>query len=224
MRYELIGGQFPAALCRLEAGEEVICQNGAMIWMDPGIEMKTEGGGLGKVFGRVLSGESMFVNRYIAKASGEIAFSASFPGNIIPVEVDPSHGIIAQKGAFLASDPTVEMSVYLQKKISGGLFGGEGFIMQSITGTGTVLIETEGSAYYYELGPGQKKVIDTGYLLFMDATCTMSIEKIKGLKNIALGGEGLFNTVVTGPGRVCLQTMPINKFVGAIVSLIPKSS
>ena len=220
MRYKIIGGQFPAALCFMNPGEQITCQKGAMIWMDPGIEMQTSGGGLGKMFGRALTGEAMFVNNYIARKPGEIAFSSSLPGEIIPIELNGG-AIIAQKGAFLASDPTVQMEVFLQKKLGAGFFGGEGFLMQKIYGKGTVLIEVDGSSYSYDLAPGQQKIIDTGYLLYMDATCQMSIEGVGGVKNALLGGEGFFNTVVTGPGHIVLQTMPVNKLAGALASLMP---
>lgn len=221
MIHKIIGGNFPAALCKLDAGQEVICQSGAMIWMDPGIEMKTEAGGIGKAFGRALTGENMFVNRYIARNPGEIAFSSSYPGEIIGIEVTPGEAIIAQKGAFLASDPGINMEVHMQQKISSGFFGGEGFLMQKLSGNGTVLLEIDGASYQYVLAPGQKKIIDTGYLVCMDASCQMSVEKVGGLKSMVFGGEGIFNTVVTGPGRIILQTMPVNKFASAMYALMP---
>ncbi len=222
MRYEVIGGNLPAALVWLEAGQGVYCESGAMSWMDDGIEMKTEGGGFGKVLGRAFSGESLFRNHYVAARPGEIAFASSFPGEIRGYDLAPGQSIIAQKTAFLASDEGVNMSVFFQKKISGGFFGGEGFIMQQFSGQGTVLIEVDGSAREYYLEAGQRKYIDTGYLVMMDATCTMEVEMVKGVKNMLLGGEGLFNTVVTGPGRILVQTMPISKMAGVIHSVFPK--
>lgn len=224
MKYEIIGGNLPAALCRLEQGESIICERGAMSWMDDGFEMQTEGGGLGKMLGRALSGEGMFVNRYVATKAGEIAFASSFPGEIRAIEITPGHSVIAQKRSFLASDETVEYSVYTQKKISRGLFGGEGFIMQKFSGNGTVLIEIDGSAKEYELKAGERKIVDTGYLVMMDETCTMDIEKVKGAKNALLGGEGFFNTVITGPGRIILQTMPISKMAEVLYGIMPHSN
>ena len=222
MRYEVIGGNLPAALVWLEAGQGVYCESGAMSWMDDGIEMKTEGGGFGKVLGRAFSGESLFRNHYVAARPGEIAFASSFPGEIRGYDLAPGQSIIAQKTAYLASDEGVNMSIFFQKKISGGFFGGEGFIMQQFAGQGTVLIEVDGSAREYYLEPGQRKYIDTGYLVMMDATCTMEVEMVKGVKNMLLGGEGLFNTIVTGPGRILVQTMPISKMAGVIHSVFPK--
>ena len=224
MKYEIIGGNLPAALCKLEAGEAVICEKGAMSWMDDGIEMQTEGGGLGKMFGRALSGEAMFVNRYVAHKAGEIAFASCLPGEIRAIEITPGHAVIAQKSSFLASDESVEYSVHVQKKIGKGLLGGEGFIMQKFSGSGTVLIEIDGSAKEYVLNAGERKIIDTGYLVMMDETCTMEIEKVKGAKNALLGGEGFFNTVVTGPGRIILQTIPVGKMAEALYPFMPKSN
>lgn len=224
MKYEIIGGNLPAAICKMEKGDEILCEKGAMSWMDEGIEMETSGGGLGKMFGRAFSGESMFCNRYVAKKQGEIAFGSSFPGEIRAVEITPGHSVIAQKRSFLASDASVELSVFFQQKISGGFFGGEGFIMQKFSGSGTVLLEIDGSAKEYILGPGEKKIIDTGYLVMMEDTCKLEIEKVKGVKNVLFGGEGLFNTVVTGPGKIVLQTMPINKMAEVLYAFLPMSS
>ncbi len=215
----------PVVICQLEAGESVICESGAMSWMSPNLEMETSGGGAGKVFGRMFSGEGMFQNRYTArKGAGMIAFASKFPGDIRAVEITRDSPVICQKGAFLASTEGVELSVAFQQKFSTGLFGGEGFIMQKLSGNGTAFIEIDGSTIEYNLEPGQQMLIDTGYLAMMDATVKMEIQKIKGLKNVMLGGEGLFNTLVTGPGRVVIQTMPISGFAAFIASLLPRKS
>ncbi len=215
----------PVVICQLEDGESVICESGAMSWMSPNLEMETSGGGAGKVFGRMFSGEGMFQNRYTArKGAGMIAFASKFPGDIRAVEITRDSPVICQKGAFLASTEGVELSVAFQQKFSTGLFGGEGFIMQKLSGNGTAFIEIDGSTIEYNLEPGQQMLIDTGYLAMMDATVKMEIQKIKGLKNVMLGGEGLFNTLVTGPGRVVIQTMPISGFAAFIASLLPRKS
>ena len=215
----------PVVICQLEAGESVICESGAMSWMSPNLEMETSGGGAGKVFGRMFSGEGMFQNRYTArKGAGMIAFASKFPGDIRAVEITRDSPVICQKGAFLASTEGVELSVAFQQKFSTGLFGGEGFIMQKLSGNGTAFIEIDGSTIEYNLEHGQQMLIDTGYLAMMDATVKMEIQKIKGLKNVMLGGEGLFNTLVTGPGRVVIQTMPISGFAAFIASLLPRKS
>lgn len=225
MKYQIKGEPMPVVICQLEDGESVICESGAMSWMSPNLEMETSGGGAGKVFGRMFSGEGMFQNRYTArKGAGMIAFASKFPGDIRAVEITRDSPVICQKGAFLAGTEGVELSVAFQQKFSTGLFGGEGFIMQKLSGNGTAFIEIDGSTIEYNLEHGQQMLIDTGYLAMMDATVKMEIQKIKGLKNVMLGGEGLFNTLVTGPGRVVIQTMPISGFAAFIASLLPRKS
>ncbi len=225
MKYQIKGEPMPVVICRLEDGESVICESGAMSWMSPNLEMETSGGGAGKMFGRMFSGESMFQNRYKARGgAGMIAFASKFPGDIRAVEITPSTPVLCQKGAFLASTEGVEMSVAFQQKISTGLFGGEGFIMQKLSGNGVAFLEIDGSTMEYNLERGQQLLIDTGYLAMMDATVKMEIQKVKGLKNAVFGGEGLFNTLVTGPGRVVIQTMPISGFAQLIASLLPRKN
>ena len=224
MQYEIIGGNLPAVLCRLTRGEKLICEAGGMSWMDGVFKMETTGGGIGKMFGRMFSGESMFTNTYTAQQDGEIAFASSFPGQILAINLTPGKSIIVQKKAFLACEAGVEMSVFFQKKFGKGLFGGEGFIMQKFTGSGIVFLEVDGAIKEYVLAPGEKKIMDTGHLVMMDDTCKMDIERIAGVKNALFGGEGLFNTVVTGPGKIVIQTMPISKAAGVIAGFIPQQS
>lgn len=224
MQYEIIGGNLPAVLCKLKKGEKIICESGGMSWMDGVFKMETTGGGAGKMFGRMFSGESMFTNTYTAQQDGEIAFASCFPGAILAIELKPGRSVIAQKKAFLASEAGVEMSIFFQKKLGKGLFGGEGFIMQKFSGSGLVFLEVDGAIKEYTLAPGERKVMETGHLVMMDDTCKMDIEKISGVKNVLFGGEGLFNTVVTGPGRIVIQTMPMSKTAGVISEYIPKQS
>ena len=224
MQYEIIGGNLPAVLCRLTRGEKIICESGGMSWMDGVFKMETTGGGAGKMFGRMFSGESLFTNVYTAQQDGEIAFASSFPGEILAVELTPGKSIIAQKKAFLASEAGVDMSVYFQKKIGKGLFGGEGFIMEKFTGSGVVFLEVDGAVKEYTLAPGERKVMETGHLVMMDDTCQMDIERISGVKNVLFGGEGLFNTVVTGPGKIVIQTMPMSKTASVLAQYLPTQS
>ena len=224
MKYEIKGEPLPIAICSLQPNESIICEAGAMCWMSPNMQMETLGGGAGKMLGRMFSGESLFQNRYTAKGGpGLIAVGSSFPGSIRAIQVDPAHPIVSQKRAFLAAEPGVELSVFFQKKMGAGFFGGEGFIMQQMSGSGLVFLEIDGSAVEYDLGPGEQIVADTGYVAMMDATCRMEVQAVKGFKNVLLGGEGLFNTVVTGPGHVVLQTMPLTGFAGAIASVLPRA-
>ena len=224
MNYRIEGGNLPVLLCQLETGEEMICEGGSMSWMDDEIEMKTEGGGIGKVFGRMFTGEAMFRNRYVANRPGEIAFASSFPGSIRAINITPDKPVVAQKSAFLASFGNVDVSVFFQKKMKSGLFGGEGFLMQKFSGNGIVFIEIDGSAVEYDIPAGDCKIVDTGYLAAMDATCSIDTRTVKGVKNVLFGGEGLFNTVVKGPGHIILQTMPIMKTAMAIDPFITKVS
>lgn len=226
MRYEVKGGNFPVLVCDLEQNEAMITEGGAMSWMSPNMIMETtSNGGMGKVLGRMFSGEALFQNRYIAKnGAGMIAFASSFPGNIIPLEVGAGKEYICQKSAFLASTQGVELSVHFKKKLGAGFFGGEGFIMQKISGNGIAFIEIDGSCEKYILEAGQQIIVDTGHLVMMSNTCSMDIKTVKGAKNIIFGGEGLFNTVITGPGEVMLQTMPVSKLAGAIATYIPTSN
>ena len=222
MKYDIQGGNLPVVICELDSGESMITEGGAMSWMSPNMKMETSGGGIGKMFGRMLGGESLFQNHYTAQGGkGMIAFASSFPGSIMAIEITPDKPVICQKSAFLASTEGVELSNFFQKKIGAGLFGGEGFIMQKISGRGIAFIEIDGSAVEYELSAGQQLVIDTGNLAMIDATCGIDVVTVKGVKNALLGGEGLFHTVVTGPGKVTLQTMPLSSFVGTISALLP---
>lgn len=221
MRYEIKGGSFPVVICQLQDGESMITEKGSMVWMSPNMAMETQGGGLGKMFSKAFSGESMFHNVYTAQGDGMIAFGSSFPGKILAVEVGSGRELILQKSAFLASQPTVELSIAFNKKLGVGFFGGEGFIMQKLSGRGMAFLEIDGYGVEYTLAPGQQMVIDTGNLAMMDATCSIDIQSVKGVKNVLFGGEGLFNTIVTGPGRILLQTMPMSAFAGAIASVLP---
>lgn len=210
MRYNIEGGSLPILEMNLENGESVITQGGGMIWMSPNMQMDTATGSFGKAVGRMFTGESAFLNKYTAVGgSGFITVGSSLPGSIIPFEINPKEPIVVQKTGFLACTPGVELSVFFTKKVSSGVFGGEGLIMQKLSGSGMAFVEIDGYCKQYNLAPGQQIVVDTGYLAAMDATCRMEVQTVKGFKNMLFGGEGLFNTVVTGPGRVFLQSHPV---------------
>lgn len=225
MKYQIQGEPLPVVICELESGEKMITESGSMSWMTPNMSMQTSAGGIGKAFGRMFTGEKMFQNIYTAEGgAGMIAFASSFPGAIRAVEITPDHPIIAQKSSFLAATEGVELSVHFQRKFGAGFFGGEGFIMQKISGRGIAFLEIDGSAVEYELAAGQKLIVDTGYLAVADATVSIDVQTVKGVKNVLFGGEGLFNTVLTGPGKVTLQSMPMSAFAGIIASSIPSKS
>ena len=211
IRYEIEGGNLPVVICYPEAGQTLCTESGAMSWMSPNMKMDTNsGGGLKKAFGRLLSGESIFMNEYTAQGgTGMIAFASSFPGSIIPYQASEGNGIVVQKRGFLAMEKGLDLSVFFQKKLGRGFFGGEGFIMQRITGYGMVFLEIDGYCKEYNLGVGESIIVDTGYLAAMSDTCTMDIQPVQGAKNIFFGGEGLFHTRITGPGKVYIQSMPV---------------
>lgn len=216
MRYEIKGGAFPVVVCELADGEQMITEKGSMVWMSPNMQMDTRGGGLGKIFSKAFSGESMFQNIYTARGAGMIAFGSSFPGQIKAVTIAPGQDMILQKTAFLAAEPGVELSIHFNKKLGTGLFGGEGFIMQRLSGSGVAFAEIDGELVEYELREGQQIVADTGNVAGFTAGVKMEIQQVPGMKNKLLGGEGLFNTLLTGPGRVWLQTMPISSVAVSI--------
>lgn len=225
MEYKIQGETTPVVICQLSPGESMVTEKGSMVWMTPNMEMETSAGGLGKAFGRMFSGESIFQNIYTARdGSGMIAFASSFPGSIRVVEITPDRPIVVQKTAFLAAQQGVELSVFFQKKVGTGFFGGEGFIMQKLSGRGLAFLEIDGDAMEYNLGSGQQMIVDTGNLAMMDSTCSLDIQTVKGVKNMIFGGEGIFHTVVTGPGCVILQTMPISALAGAIASVLPSKN
>lgn len=226
MRYEIKGETLPVVICRLEPGESIISEGGGMAWMSPNMLMETtSGGGIGKAFGRMLSGDTLFLNRYTSQGgNGMIAFASSFPGSVKPFTVGPGQEYILQKSAFLAGEAGVDLSVHFQKRFSSGLFGGEGFILQKVSGYGIVFAEFDGHVVEYELAQNQQIVVDTGHLAAMSATCGIEIQTVPGLKNKLFGGEGLFNTVITGPGHVWLQTMPISNMAKSLLPYIPTSN
>ena len=223
MRYEVKGDTLPVVICYLNSGEQMITERGSMSWMSPNMKMETSSnGGIGKAFGRMFSGEALFQNIYTAQGGeGMIAFASSFPGQIVPYEIAPGRELVVQKSGFLASETGVNLSIFFQKKFGSGLFGGEGFIMQKLTGQGTAFLEFDGHIVEYDLHAGEQIIVDTGYLAAVESTCSIDIQSVPGLKNKVFGGEGLFNTVVTGPGHVWLQTMPVAQVAGVISRFLP---
>ena len=223
MNYEIKGTPFPVVICKLANGERMITEKGAMVWMSPNMEMSTVGGGLGRMFSKAFSSESMFQNIYTARGDGMITFGSCFPGRIVPLEIAPGREFVLQKSAFLASTDGVELSIHFNKKLGAGFFGGEGFIMQLLSGTGMAFVEIDGELVEYTLEPGQKLIVDTGNVAGFDTTVDIDIQQVPGLKNKLFGGEGLFNTTLTGPGRDWLQTMPISGIAQSVAPFLPSS-
>ena len=217
MQYNIDGGVLPILEVNLENGESIITQNGGMVWMSPNLKMQTKAGGIGKAFTKMFSGEHMFQNIYTAQGGpGFITIASTFMGSILAFDINPKMPMIVQKTGFLASSSGIDLSIFFNKKLGAGFFGGEGFIMQKLSGNGTAFVEIDGYCKQYNLAPGQQIIVDTGNLAAMDATCTMGIQMVQGVKNMFLGGEGLFNTVVTGPGRVFLQSHPVTTLASSL--------
>ncbi len=223
MEAKIVGDSLPVVTCKLSKGESVITETGGMSWMDEGIKMNTStNGGIMKGLGRALAGESLFMNTYTAERDDvEIAFASSFPGKILEFNLNQGETIIAQKKAFLCAESTVDIAMHFRKKLGAGFFGGEGFIMQKITGPGKVYLEIDGEVVKKELQAGEKLKVDNGYVAAMTSAVKLDITTVPGLKNIVFGGEGLFLTTVEGPGTVWLQSMPISKLAGLLY--VPRS-
>jgi uncharacterized protein (TIGR00266 family) len=226
MQYRIIGDTMPAVEVLFDApGEAMYTQSGGMAWMSEGIAMDSNmKGGLGKSIGRMFSGESLFMATYKAERVGSmVAFASTVAGEVLPVDVGANGGLICQKGAFLCAQETVNLNITFTKKFSAGLFGGEGFILQDISGSGMVFLEIDGNKVEKNLAPGEVLKVDTGNVVAFERTVNYEIETVKGLKNIFLGGEGLFLTKLTGPGKVILQTQNFNEFAGRIIRMVPSS-
>ena len=225
MRYQIVGETLPVVICELEGGEKMINEGGSMSWMSPNMLMETTtNGGIGKAFGRMFAGEKMFQNVYTAQGgNGLIAFASSFPGSIKAFQIAPGQEMVFQKSAFLAGEASVNLSIFFNKKLGAGLFGGEGFILQELSGRGMAFLEVDGGLVEKELAPGEILKVDTGNVFAFEKSVRYEIETVKGIKNVLFGGEGIFLTKLTGPGKVYLQTMNMAEFVGEIAKGIPSS-
>ncbi len=222
MQYSIEGGSLPAVIISLNAGEKIISEVGGRTWSRGDVTTETtSNGGAGKALGRMLTGESLFMSTYTANGPCEVAFTSSFPGRIVARELGPGESVIAQKSAFLCASYGTQLSVYVNKGVGKGLFGGEGFLMQKITGPGIAFFEIDGYCKEYDLAPGEKLVCDTGVMALMDESVTMEIQTVKGLKNKMFGGEGLFDTVLIGPGKVSIQTMTAKNVANLLIPFLP---
>lgn len=225
MQYQLIGNTVPAVECVLQRGESMFTQSGGMIWQTEGITMSTNArGGIGKSLGRLFTGESVFMANYTAEMDNAmVAFGATLPGTIVPVDVAATP-MTVQKGAFLCAEQSVQLEIAFTKKIAAGFFGGEGFVLQKLAGSGMAFLEVDGDAVTIDLAPGEVRKVDTGNVVAFTQTVQYEIETVKGLGNVLFGGEGLFLTRLTGPGRVILQTQNFGDFVKNVAARIPRGN
>lgn len=218
MEYKLHGSVMQALEIKLTQGESLYTESGGMAWMSEGIDMQTSGrGGLGKSLGRMLSGESFFLTTYTCRApQGMITFTPESPGKVIPLNLQAGNSMIAQKDAFMCAQDSVELTMHFRKKLGAGLFGGEGFILQKLTGPGLAFVEIAGEVQMVDLKAGESLKVDPGHIAMYEPTCDYDIQMIKGVMNWIGGGEGLFLATVTGPGKVWLQTMPLANLAGRL--------
>jgi uncharacterized protein (TIGR00266 family) len=225
MEYEIKGTDMPMLEIQIRQGEAIYTESGGMAWMSEGIDMQTSGrGGLGKMLGRALAGESLFLTTYTCQAAqATIVFTPEFPGAIIPLPLQAGHTIIAQKDAFMCAEDDVQMEMHFRKRLGAGLFGGEGFILQKLTGPGMAFVEIAGEVQQYQLEAGQRMKVDPGHIAMFEPTVDYDIEMVRGVTNIFFGGEGLFLATLTGPGRVWLQTMPLANLAASIRRYIPSA-
>lgn len=224
MEYEIFGGNLPAVTFQLAPGESLYTQSGGMAWMSEGMSMTTNArGGVAKGLARMLGGESLFMVTYAATQPGDtLTVASSFPGSILALDVGQTD-YICQKSAFLCAQETVELSMEVTRGLTAGLFGGEGFLLQRLHGQGMAFVELDGSCRVVDLAPGQRIKVNTGYVAVFESSVQYSVETVKGFKNILFGGEGLFLTVLEGPGRVWLQTMTLANFAGRMLPYLPSS-
>lgn len=219
MQYKIIGDTVPAVEVTLNSKESMFTQSGGMIWQSEGISMSTNArGGIARSLGRMFTGESVFMANYTAERDGAVvAFGSTVPGCVVPVDISRGE-LICQKGAFLCAEQSVDLKITLTKKFSAGLFGGEGFILQRLFGSGMAFLEVDGDMVERTLAPGEVIKVDTGNVVAFETTVSYEIETVKGLGNIFLGGEGLFLTKLTGPGRIILQTQNFVDFASRVIS------
>jgi len=225
IHYQIIGTTLQAVVLTLQPGQVIYSEAGAMSWMDANVSMEaTAGGGLGKMLGRLITGESLFVVDYAAAGGpGQVAFSNDFPGKVIPIQLTAGQSIIVQKDSFMCAEKAVQMEVHWQKRIGAGLFGGEGFLLQRLTGPGLFFAELDGEIVEKTLAPGQTLKVDPGHVAMFEPSVEFDIEMVRGIKTILFGGEGLFMARLRGPGRIWLQTMPMANLVGQIIRYLPKA-
>ncbi|MGD8240932.1 MAG: TIGR00266 family protein [Armatimonadota bacterium] len=208
---------------QLQAGETIYTESGGMAWMSDNINMSTGmKGGLMGAIGRKLAGESMFMVDYACEGGqGLITFASEFPGKVIPMELQAGETVICQKDAFMCAEKSVTLEMHFRRKLGAGLFGGEGFILQKLTGPGVAFVEIAGELTEYELQPDQSLRVDTGHLAMYQPSVSFDIVTVKGIKNIVFGGEGLFLAHIKGPGKVWLQSMPIVNLAGKLQKYLP---
>ncbi|MBC9784837.1 TIGR00266 family protein [Heliobacterium chlorum] len=220
MRYQVLGTTMQALNIDLEPGEQIYTESGAMTWMSSNVKMDTNfKGGFFKSISRALTGESLTFTFFQAVGGpANIGFTPTVPGKVIPVKLERGYELICQKEAFLCAQESVDLSIFFQRKLGAGFFGGEGFIMEKLSGEGMAFVEIDGEVVEKNLGPGERILVDTSHVAMLESSVKMDIQMVKGFKNVIFGGEGLFLTTLTGPGRVWIQTLTLANLAGKILA------
>lgn len=222
MRYEISGTVMQTVSIDLERGERLFSQTHSMAWMSDGITMDTHtGGGLFAGLKRAMGGGSLFITDFTADERAHIAFAPRFPGQIIPVKLLPGESLICRKETFLCAEHSVTLDIAFQQRLGAGFFAGEGFILQRVTGPGTVFLDLSGEVVQKSLLPGERLLVHAGHIGMQDPSVTTDIQMLRGFRNILFGGEGLFLATLTGPGKVWLQSMPILNLAEEIARHMP---
>ena len=226
IRYKIIGTVLQAVIIEMDPGQMIYSESGGMSWMSGNVQMNTNsGGGIGKMFKRAFSGESLFIIDFtVAGGTGIIGFASEMPGKIVPLHLAAGQTIIMQKDSFMCAEKSVELEIHFRRKLGAGLFGGEGFIMQKVTGPGVVFTELDGEVVEYNLQPGQVMKVDTGHVAMFEPSVQFDIEMVRGFKNMLFGGEGLFLATLQGPGKIWLQTMPVMNVAKKLAQYMPAQS
>lgn len=230
--YQIVGTVLQAVILQIEPGQQIYSETGGMAWMSGNVTMNTNagggGGGLGGMLGgmvkRAVSGESLFIVDYsVTGGRGLIAFASEFPGKIVPLNLAAGQQMICQRDSFMVAEKSVSLDMHFRRKLGSGLFGGEGFVLQKLTGPGLAFVELDGEVVEYTLEPGQVLKVDTGHVAMFEPTVQFDVEMMRGFKNILFGGEGLFLATLRGPGRVWLQTMPLVNVAKKIAEYLPRT-
>ena len=225
MQYQVSGSVMQTVAIDLAPGETVYSQTNSMCWMNDAIQTNTNtGGGFLAGIGRMFAGGSLFITDFTATGNGHVAFAPRFPGTIMPVQLAAGESVICRKQTFLCAEKSVTLEIAWQQRIGAGFFGGEGFILQKVSGPGTAFLDLSGEVVERDLAAGERLFVHAGHVGAIDPTVSFDIQRVPGFKNMLFGGEGLFLAVLTGPGHVVLQSMPILNLAEEIAHYLPNSS
>ncbi len=225
MRYTISGTVMQTVAIDLAPGETVYSQTNSMCWMNDAVVMDTHtGGGFLAGLRRSFAGGSLFVTDFTANGPGHVAFAPRFPGTIMPVQLPPGGSLLCRKETFLCAEKSVTLEIAFQKRLGAGFFGGEGFILQKVTGPGMVFLDLSGEVVEKDLAPGERLLVHAGHVGVIEPSVAFDIQMVSGFKNILFGGEGLFLATLTGPGHIALQSMPILNLAEEIGRYLPGRS